>query len=107
MSIAEINAAILRDAKALIEQRGWRSGMTHDNNPAGYPIWKYPLSVYDAIVTVGRITAGPAVEIMRRTVAPDNPRSLGIIDWNDYHGRTITQVYAAFDSAISLAEAVE
>jgi hypothetical protein len=103
MSISSLNAKILRDAKALIEQRGWRSGMTHDNNAGGYPIFEYPLSAYDAIVKAGGIIAGRAVEIMRKTVAPDNPRSLGIIDWNDKHGRTLEQVYAAFDRAIEVA----
>jgi hypothetical protein len=107
MTLAEIDAKILRDAKVLIEQRGWRSGLTQDNNSGGFPKFEYQISAYDAIVKAGGIIAGRAVDIMRATVAPTNPRSLGIIDWNDAHGRTLDQVYAGFDRAIATAEAQE
>ena len=89
-----------QDAKALIEKRGWRSGLRQDNNSGGFPIFEYPLCVYDAIVEAGGIGAGGAVQIMRTVIALNgNWRS--IMDWNDVHARTLGQVYAAFDRAIA------
>lgn len=99
--LRKVDTQILRDAKALIMQRGWRSGMTHDANVGGFPSFEYPLSAYDAIVEAGGIIAGRAVERMRCAVSPQDPRSLGIIDWNDAHGRNLAQVYEAFDKAIA------
>lgn len=101
MTFAEIDAKILRDAKALIEQQGWRSGLTQDNNIGGFPLWEYPLCAYDAIIKAGGIISGRALDRMRLVIDPANNTS--IIDWNDVHSRTLDQVNAAFDRAIAKA----
>jgi hypothetical protein len=102
-------SGILRAAKALIEARGWRSGLTHDNNAGGYPKFEYPLCSYVAIIEAKGGHRSTAQAIKALADATEQPQTFGagfaVIDWNDKHGRTLDQVNAGFDRAITAAEA--
>lgn len=95
-------ANTLREARALIAQQGWTQCA---NNVGGYirdGEWG-ALCPVESIVRVVQPKRGEAIACL--AIAIGGTGSIDIVAWNGVFGRTIDQVYAAFDCAIELAEA--
>ncbi|RJQ09405.1 MAG: hypothetical protein C4558_06295 [Dehalococcoidia bacterium] len=91
-------AEFLRAAKARLEEDGWTQGE--------FGVDRSPHCVVGALVRVrdalGDVQIGAPEAFLARAVGRHS-----IIAWNDAPGRTVEEVYAAFDKAIALAEAEE
>jgi hypothetical protein len=101
--LATTTAGTLRAAKAQIEMHGWSQGL---NNAFGFAIpetWG-GIDAHDAIVRCMGARRENAIRYLAMVIGCPGEGSIGIVGWNNSYGRTIEQVYDAFDRAISLAE---
>lgn len=87
--------AVLRSAKREIETLGWTQRESGGIEGIGIPCC--------SLVAISRVSGSIGrdmpVRAFRKAIA-----SADIIEWNDAFGRTVEQVYAAFDKAIALVE---
>lgn len=99
-------AGTLRAARALIVRYGWSQGR---NNVGGFRSdedWG-GVCVVQAIIRCNGIKCAEAYKALAEVTGMQDCGSIGIVVWNDAWGRTLDQVYGAFDKAIAKAEAQE
>lgn len=96
----------LRAARALIEQHGWSQGRTYlaQDGMHEHDEWG-GICMVRAIVRCNGIRCAEAYKALAEVTGMQGCGSIGIVVWNDAWGRTLDQVYGAFDKAIAKAEA--
>ncbi len=92
-------AGTLRDAKSLIETRGFSQGRAGED-------WR-AVGLHESIVRCMGARRGDAIAYLAVAIGAAGKGSLGIEDWANRSGRTEAQISAAFDRAIAAAEMAE
>lgn len=96
------SADILRSAKAVIERDGWKQGYvrlaTGRSCCMTVAIWRVATG-HD-----GDDLRVKAMDFLAKAIDVKAIAGVGIIDWNDAPGRTVEEVYAAYDTAITAAD---
>lgn len=95
---------ILRAGRALLVEKGWGRGK-HPRVESDTQFW-YGRCAHEAIADIGSQRAcAVAIRLLSLAMVPDGRgTSIEIVGWNDAHGRTAAQVFAAYDKAIAAAE---
>lgn len=94
---------ILRKAKAELQRRGWRQGaFGHLGSGPMCMVGAYLAVKGDYDCDHRGYAEAPAYVLLAKATG-SAPYSVS--GWNDATGRTVDEVYAAFDRAIALAEA--
>ena len=104
---ARTPAEILREAKRLIEEKGWCQGADAIDR-RGRPVLARSGDAASFCIAGALFAASfaehgeeQAIKLFRHCI----PETLSLAQWNDEPLRTPEQVLAAFDRAIALAEA--
>jgi hypothetical protein len=100
---------LLREAKALLIERGWAQGAVQRRSDpncmcaaeACQVVWKGsgPISPMKALAC--------AIDQSFEPMRHGNTHVVIVLRWNDEPGRTVEQVYAAFDRAAEIADEAE
>ena len=108
MSATMTAADVLREARRLIQEKGWaRMAWAKDKKKRHVHYMSGKASCFCATGALYRVTRGEIVlrfqaeEFLRRAI---RLKTTCLAEWNDERGRTKTQVLRAFARAIALAE---
>lgn len=106
---------VLRKAKAELQRRGWYQGWFWPKGTSGIALATCPVCAAGAIRaavngdpsrSILDDAASRAFDLLEEAMCGSSPwRARNLIGiWNDAPGRTVEEIYEAFDSAIALAE---
>lgn len=110
---AKKTAAVLRDAKAVLERNGWLQGQLYDRSQADsgidFPACRVCLVGALRTAASGRPNGvGELFDVAYDAlceVVGDFDSERSVAEWNDVEGRTVDEVYALLDAAAERAEA--